>query len=122
MMAYLDAWNRADVEQVIDAYHVPSLVHSEGEVRPQLTGPSRLEFLGSYVDSTREALAAGAAWTCPSLEVQPLGADAALATARWVFTTADGRAAEDYFDSYLLVRVEGRWYILADAIHRDAGG
>jgi len=120
MRAYLDAWNAADVERVIDAYHVPSLVHHDGIVREQLTGPSRLEFLGTYVDSTREALASGARWTCPSLEVQPLGADAALATARWVFTAGDGAIVEDYLDSYLLTRVGHRWFILADAIHAES--
>lgn len=120
MLAYLDAWNQADVERVIDAYHVPSLIHLDGTVRAQLTGPSRLEFLGTYVDSTRDALAAGARWSCPTLDVRALGADAALATARWVFTGGDGAVAEDYFDSYLLTRVGGRWYILADAIHAEA--
>jgi hypothetical protein len=120
VLAYLDAWNEADVDRVIDAFHVPSLIHAEGVVRQQLTGPSRLDYLGSYVDSTREALAAGARWTCPSLEIRPLGADAALATARWVFTAGDGTLVEDYFDSYLLTMVGGRWYVLADAIHRGA--
>lgn len=119
MQAYLDAWNDADVDRVIDAYHVPSLVHQDGAVREQLTGESRLEFLGTYVDSTRDALAAGARWSCPSLQVRALGADAALATARWVFTAGDGTVVEDYLDSYLLTRVDGRWFILADAIHRD---
>ena len=121
ILAYLDAWNEADVERVIDAFHVPSLIHTEGEVVEQLTGLSRLVFLGSYVDSTRDALAAGGRWTCPTLEVKPLGADAALVTANWVFTGADGTVTEDYFDSYLLTMVAGRWYVLADAIHRDAG-
>ena len=119
ILAYLDAWNEADVERVIDAFHVPSLIHADGVVRQQLTGPSRLDFLGSYVDSTREALAAGARWTCPSLEIHQLGADAALATARWVFTAGDGTIVEDYVDSYLLTTVGGRWFVLADAIHRD---
>jgi hypothetical protein len=117
ILAYLDAWNEADVERVCDAYHVPSLVHTEGRIREQLTGPSRLDFLGTYVDSTRDALAAGARWTCPSLTTVELGADDALVTARWVFTAGDGKVVEDYLDSYLLSRVDGRWFVLADAIH-----
>lgn len=121
ILAYLDAWNEADVERVIDAFHVPSLIHTEGEVVQQLTGPSRLVFLGSYVDSTRDALAAGGRWTAPTVEVKALGADAALVTANWVFTTVDDTVTEDYFDSYLLTMVGGRWYVLADAIHRAPG-
>lgn len=114
---YLDAWNGADVDRVIDAWHVPSVIHTAGEVIHQPTAESRLGFLGAYVDSTRPALAAGATWTCPTLDVRSLGADAAVATANWVFTLADGTVTEDYLDTYLLVRVSGRWFILADAIH-----
>lgn len=84
ILAYLDAWNAADVERVIDAFHVPSLIQTDGAVIEQLTGPSRLESLGSYVDSTRDALAAGGRQTAPTVEVKPLGADAALVTANWV--------------------------------------
>ena len=115
--AYLDAWNAADVDRVLDAWHVPSVLHTAGEVIAHPDGPSRRAFLGSYVDSTREALAAGARWTCPTLEVRPLGADAAMATANWVFTLGDGTVTEDYLDTYLLAKVGGRWFILADAIH-----
>ena len=118
ILAYLEAWNQADVERVIDAFHVPSLIHTDGAVIQQLTGESRLDFLGAYVDSTRDALAAGGRWTCPELAILELGKDAALATARWVFTTAEGNVTEDYFDSYLLTLIDGRWYVLADAIHR----
>ncbi|MES1239608.1 MAG: hypothetical protein ABUL57_01965, partial [Chloroflexota bacterium] len=118
ILAYLDAWNEADVERVIDAFHVPSLIHTEGQVIEHLTGASRLEFLGSYVDSTKEALAAGGRWSAPTVEVKPLGADAALVTANWVFTTGAGAVTEDYFDSYLVTVIGGRWYVLADAIHR----
>ena len=118
ILAYLEAWNEADVDRVIDAFHVPSLIHAEGVVHQQLTGPSRLDFLGTYVDSTRDALAAGGRWSCPELAIMELGADAALATAEWVFTTGHGEVTEDYYDSYLMTRVDGRWYILADAIHR----
>lgn len=120
MHAYLDAWNEADVDRVCDAYHLPSLVHDSGAVRAQLDAASRRSWLGAYVESTRGALAAGGSWTCPSLSISPLGADDALATARWVFTAGDGTVVEDYLDSYLLSRLDGRWFILADAIHATA--
>ncbi|HJP88647.1 MAG TPA: hypothetical protein VJ850_06410 [Candidatus Limnocylindrales bacterium] len=118
ILAYLDAWNQADVERVIDAFHVPSLIHTDGDVIQHLTPESRLDFLGAYVDSTRDALAAGGRWTCPELAILELGRDAALATAQWVFTSVHGQVTEDYFDSYLLTLIGGRWYVLVDAIHR----
>jgi hypothetical protein len=117
LLAYLDAWNAGDAARVCDAYLVPSVIHSEGAVHANLDEASRRAWLGDYVESTRPELAAGTRWECPSLEVTPLGSDGCLVTARWVFRRTDGSAVEDYFDSYLLVRVDGRWVFLADVIH-----
>jgi hypothetical protein len=117
MAAYLDAWNAGDIDGVCDAYHVPALIYKDGAVQVNLDAESRLAYLGAYLDSTRAELARGTRWECPSLEIQPLGRDAFLATARWTFRRTDGTVLEDYPDSYLLVRIEGRWAFLADVIH-----
>jgi uncharacterized protein DUF4440 len=116
MSAYLDAWNAGDSDRVCDAYHVPALIYTEGVVQANLDDAARRAWLGTYVDSTRPELETGARWTCPSLDVTRLGADAAVATARWVFGRADGTVLEDYPDTYLLVRVAGRWVIMADVL------
>lgn len=117
MTAYLDAWNEGDTDRVCDAYHVPALIFKDGAVQANLDTESRLAYLGAYLDSTRDELAQGTRWECPSLEVVALGADSALATARWTFRRTDGTVLEDYPDSYLLVRIEGRWAFMADVIH-----
>jgi hypothetical protein len=115
--AYLDAWNAGDADRVCDAYHVPSLIYAEGAVHANLDADARRSWLGSYVESTRAELAAGTRWECPSLKVTSLGADAALATARWVFRRTDGTILEDYPDTYVLVRLGGRWAFLADVVY-----
>ncbi len=116
MAAYLDAWNEGDLDRVLDAYHGPAAIFSGGMVEASDAG-SRRAYLQAYLDSTRGELGKGTRWECPSLEVKPLGSDAALLTARWVFRRNDGTALEDYPDSYLLVRLGGRWGFLADVIH-----
>ena len=116
MAAYLDAWNEGELERVLDAYHGPAPIFVGGSVEAS-DAESRLAYLGAYLDSTRAELAQGTRWECPSLEVMPLGVDAALLTARWTFRRTDGTALEDYPDSYVLVRIAGRWGFLADVIH-----
>jgi len=117
VMAYLDAWNEGDVDRVCDAYHLPSGVHKEGRVVAYPDEAAVRADLGGYVDSTRAELAGGTRWTCPSLTITSLGSAAALATARWVFSRPDGTVLEDYPDSYVMVRVDGRWFFMADVIH-----
>jgi len=117
MTAYLDAWNEGDTNRVCDAYLVPALIYKGGSVQANLDAESRLGYLGAYLDLTRDELAQGTRWECPSLEVVSLGADAVLATARWTFRRTDGTVLEDYPDSYLLVRIGGRWAFMADVIH-----
>jgi hypothetical protein len=117
VLAYLEAWNAGDADRVCDAYHIPSLIYAEGAVHANLDTESRRAWLAGYVESTRPELAAGTRWECPALDIVPLGPDAALATARWVFRRPDGSALEDYPDSYVMVRLEGRWVFLGDVVH-----
>lgn len=116
MAAYLDAWNEGDTERICDAFHDQAPIFQAGAVQAS-DAASRLAYLGGWVDMTRAELARGTRWECPSLSVEPLGTDAALVTARWVFRRSDGTSLEDYPDSYLLVRIGGRWGFVADVIH-----
>jgi len=116
MAAYLDAWNEGDLERILDAYHGSAPIYADGVVEAS-DAESRLAYLGAYLDSTRDELAQGTRWESPTVEVMPLGADAALVTARWTLRRTDGTALEDYPDSYVLVRIAGRWGFLADVIH-----
>jgi hypothetical protein len=116
LQAYLDAWNEPDVERVCDAFHQPAPIYAGSRV--VATDPSsRRSFLTGYVDSTRAELDRGTRWEAPSMDITELGRNGALATVRWVFRRSDGSVIEDYLDSYLLARIDGRWGILADLIH-----
>ena len=117
MTAYMDAWNQGDVDRVCDAYHVPALIHKRGRVQANMDAASRQAYLRAYLDSTRNELAAGTRWECPSCAFTPLGRDGVLATAHWVFRQRDGTILEDYLDSYVLVGIDGRWVFLADVVH-----
>lgn len=118
---YLEAWNDGDVERVCDAYLVPALIYHDGDgagaVEANLDDAARRAYLGGYVESTRPELDAGTRWECPSLRIERLGRNAALATARWVFRRPDGTVLEDYPDTYVMVRLGGRWAFLADVIY-----
>ena len=116
MAAYVEAWNEGDLERVVDAYQPVAPVYQGGQILAH-DAATRRTFLSDYLDSTRDELAAGTRWECPSLDVANLGANGVLATARWVFRRPDGSALEDYLDSYVLVRINGRWAIFADVIH-----
>jgi hypothetical protein len=119
MTAYVAAWNENDLERVVDAYHDAAPVYQGGQVLAH-DAASRRTFLTDYLESTKDELAAGTRWELPSLDVQQLGVNGVLATARWVFRRSDGTALEDYLDSYVLVRIDGRWAIFADVIHDTA--
>jgi len=120
VLAYLDAWNAGDADRVCDAYHVPSLIYADRALHANMDTDTRRAWLGAYVESTRPELATGTRWECPTLSAMPLGSDAALVTARWIFRRTDGTVVEDYFDSYVLVRLDGRWTFMADMIHAGA--
>ena len=119
MAVYMEAWNEGDVGRVCDAYHVPALIYTGGAVQANLDEGARRAYLGTYVESTRGELGAGTRWKCPSVSATPLGRDAVLVTARWVFRRPDGTVLEDYPDTYILVRLGGRWAIFADVIHQE---
>jgi ketosteroid isomerase-like protein len=114
--AYLDAWNEPDTERICDAYFETAPIFQAGAVQA-FDRASRLTYLGGWVDMTRDELALGTRWECPSMSVEPLGTDAALVTVRWVFRRSDGTELQDYDDSYVLGRIGGRWGFIAEVIH-----
>lgn len=117
LAAYMEAWNTADVDRICDAYAEPTPIYQDGSIVVSGDPTARATFLGSYVDSIRPALAMGARWQSPEVDVTRLGPDSAIATVRWVFSGPDGSIIEDYPDTYLLVRLGQRWAFLADVIH-----
>ena len=116
MTAYMAAWNAADLDRICDADHVPALVYSQGTVHANSDGDARRAYLGDFLDGTRAELAAGARWESPSCEVTTAGDGGVVVTTRWVFRRPDGALAEDYPDTYVLVRIDGRWAIMADIL------
>jgi hypothetical protein len=99
MAAYVEAWNEGNLDRVTDAYFEGASVYQGGLVLAQ-DAASRRAFLTDYLDSTRDELAVGTRWECPSLDVVQLGANGVLATARWVFRrSASTRPADSSMGS-----------------------
>jgi hypothetical protein len=119
LIAYMDAWNRSDLDRICDAYHTPSLIYKRGEVQANLGEIAKRAYFGALLDGTRSALAAGACWERPEFALTPLGRDSNIATVRWVFRAADGTILQDYLDSYHLVRLGGHWQFLGDTVHTE---
>jgi hypothetical protein len=122
LAAYLEAWNAADIDRICDAYADAAPIYQDGALAAVGAPAARRAFLAAYVDAIRPSLADGARWESPEVELTRLGRDSALATVRWVFRRADGTVLEDYPDTYLLVRLDGRWAYLADVIHPAGWG
>jgi len=116
MTTYMAAWNAADLDRICDAYNVPALVYQQGTVYANDDEKARRTYLGAFLEGTRAELAAGARWESPGHQVTLAGDGGAVVTTRWVFRRPDGTVAEDYPDTYVLVRVDGRWAIMADVL------
>jgi hypothetical protein len=57
-------------------------------------------------------------WSVGSLEMYPLGRDAALITVRWLARRPDQSILWDFLDSYMVGIEEDRWRILGDVVQK----
>lgn len=119
LLAYMDAWNRADLDRICDAYHVPAFIYRRGRVEAIPDEGAKRRYFGELLGGTRAELEGGAQWERPFYEATPLGRDSALVTVRWVFRRRDGAVLEDYLDSYHLVRLDRRWAFLGDTVQAE---
>lgn len=78
---------------------------------------SKLAYITSLVNGTRQELPSGARRERRTCDVSPLGSGSAWAAVRWVFRGADGQVLEDYPDSSLPGRGAGRWGSIGDTVH-----
>jgi uncharacterized protein (TIGR02246 family) len=103
-----EAWNRGDIQAFMQGYHQsPDLVFtSGGKIRRGFD-----ETLARY----REKYVTGGAMghlEFSEVELQPVGADGAVALGRWKLTETP-EAGEGVF-TLVLTKVDGRWGIVHD--------
>ena len=115
MDSYCEAWNREDLDAILNAYHVPSFTYKYGELHAFLSPESRRDYVASFIEENRAE--GPATWQIVSFAVTDLGINSSLVTARWVFRRPDGSDVWDLVDSYNLCQFEGRWKVLVRTLH-----
>ena len=115
MDSYCDAWNREDVDAILDVYQVPSFTYKEGKLHTFVDLDSRREYVADFIEVNRKE--GPATWEIVSFAVTHLGRNGALITTRWVFRRPDSSVVWDFVDSYLLCRFEGGWKFLVRTLH-----
>lgn len=112
---YCDAWNREDLDAILDAYHVPSFTYKYGALHAFLDAESRRDYIAGFIEENRRE--GPATWQILRFAVTGLGLNSSLVTARWVFRRPDGSDVWDFVDSYNLCRFEGRWKVVVRTLH-----
>lgn len=118
MKRYGDAWNREDVDEILDCYHLPCFIYKYGTLHTLLDAEAKRNYVAGFVEVNRRD--GPATWEMASLSLTGMGHNSALATAQWYFRRPDGTLVWDFVDSYQLCRFEGRWKILVRTLH-DTG-
>jgi hypothetical protein len=115
MDGYCDAWNREDFDAIIDSYHVPCFIYKYGTLYPLLDAESKRKYFSGFIEVNRNE--GPATWEILTYSLIELGANSALATARWVFRRPDGSVIWDFVDSHHFCRFDGSWRFLDRTLH-----
>jgi beta-aspartyl-peptidase (threonine type) len=113
--AQVEAWNRGDLEGFMATYwRSPDLVFCSGATVTKGWDDTLARYRKRYQSEGREM----GRLRFDSIEVLPLGEDAALARGAWHLVMADGKEPHGLF-TLLLRRLDGAWRIVHD--HTSTG-
>ena len=112
---YCEAWNRDDLDGILEAYHVPSFTYKDGTLHAFLDAESRRDYVATFIELNRKE--GPATWEILTFTVTDLGRNSALVTVRWAFRRPNGSVVWDFVDSYHLCRLDGRWKFLVRTLH-----
>lgn len=113
--AQVEAWNRGDLEGFMAGYwRSPDIVFCSGATVTKGWEETLARYRKRYQSEGREM----GRLRFDSVEVIPLGEDAALARGAWRLRTSDGKEPHGLF-TLLLRRLDGAWRIVHD--HTSAG-
>jgi len=103
-------------ERIASRYAAPYMaVHADGSARLLATPADIVAYFDGVLDDYRRMGCIGCRYQ--QLQVQPLGAHAALATVTWVLEKADAQVLSSWRESYTLVRIDGQLKIRASVDH-----
>jgi ketosteroid isomerase-like protein len=115
MLRYAAAWDAGDLETILSLYHTPCAIYMDGAQTILADEPTKRRHFADLLERFRAAGLVGP--ELAEFEVQDLGRNSALVTARWVSRRGDGSISSDYLDSYHFGRLGETWKILDDTVH-----
>ena len=110
LQASANAWNRGDLESVLDDYLDSNETAFIGSTVFFGVDQIRERYLASYWKSGMPAQQLA----FEDIHVRPLGAEHALARGKYVLTNPDGSAGGTGYFSLVLVRTSDGWRIIHD--------
>ena len=54
MDSYCEAWNREDLDAILDAYHVPSFTYKYGTLHAFMDAESRRKYVAGFIEVNRQ--------------------------------------------------------------------
>lgn len=112
---YAERYMASDVDAISDLYEAPLLAVRDGRAI-HLSGRDAVrEHLADVMAAYARSGAARA--DIDDLAVAQLGKSSVNATVRWHVRGADGELLKDFRTTYHLLRVDGRWRVLAYTNH-----
>jgi hypothetical protein len=54
MDSYCEAWNREDLQAILDAYHVPSFTYKYGTLHAFMDAESRRKYIAGFIEVNRQ--------------------------------------------------------------------
>jgi len=115
MDRYCEAWNREDLDAILDAYNVPSFTYKYGTLHAFMDAESRRKYVGGFIEENHQE--GPATWEIASFAAIDLGRNSSLVTTRWAFRRPDSSVVWDFVDSYNVCRFDGRWKFLVRTLH-----
>jgi hypothetical protein len=115
MTTYCEAWNREDLEAIINSYHLPCFIYKYGTLYALLDVASKRDYFAVFIEVNRNE--GPATWEVLTFPPIQLGRNSALVTARWFFKRPDGSVIWDFVDSHHFCRLDGRWKFLDRTLH-----
>lgn len=114
--SYAEAFDAISGARIATFYYIPCVtLRADGSIHCFQSQSECAKFFDGVADTYyKEGLRRS---EFKNLEVSRVGGRCLLATMDWVFYRGDGSLLKQWRQSYNLVRVDGRWHILASTFH-----
>lgn len=112
---YGQAFDNYDLETILDYYQTPCFIFKSGILFANVIEEIKRKYFQDLLNSYRQEAYANA--EIPNFELKGMGKDCMLITVEWVCKRNDGSLAFDFWASYFLIYIKGKWKILGDTVY-----